>query len=115
MDYMAEAIIKSAKIKESMSDDEKVRRIYHWMTAHQKHTHYSEGGKFKKYYKLASSKKKIQKYKKANDMKLKQGSLIYNYDSKWNAESENVRIMRKFLKFYATMSALSLKSAAASI
>lgn len=82
VDYMAEAIIKSAKIKESMSDDEKVRRIYHWMTAHQKHTHYSEGGKFKKYYKLASSKKKIQKYKKANDMKLKQGSLIYNYDSK---------------------------------
>lgn len=32
VDYMAEKMIQSAKIKLTMSQDEKVRRIYHWMT-----------------------------------------------------------------------------------
>lgn len=80
VDYMAEQICKEAKIKNSDSDDEKVRKIYHWLTTHQKHTHYYEGGTFKKYYKLSSSAKKIKKYRAECDKLYKKGKLIYNYD-----------------------------------
>lgn len=80
VDYMAEQILKSAKVKASQSDTEKVRRIYHWMTVHQKHVHYYEGGSFKKYYKLSSSGKKIRKYKKSADALCEKGALIYNHD-----------------------------------
>lgn len=80
VDYMAEQICKEAKIKSSQSDDEKVRRIYHWMTVHQKHAHYYEGGSYKKYFRLASSKKKIKSYQKKTDALCQSGSLIYNHD-----------------------------------
>lgn len=79
VDYMAEQICKAAKVTSSLSDDEKVKRIYHWMTTHQKHAHYYEGGSFKTYYKLSSSKKKIQSYKKTCDKQYKKGKLLYNY------------------------------------
>lgn len=81
VDYMAEQICKAAKIKESLSEDEKVRLIYHWMTVNQKHVHYYEGGSFKKYYKLASSKKKINTYRKKTDKLSEQGELVYNYNN----------------------------------
>ena len=81
VDYMAEQICKAAKIKDSLSDDEKVRLIYHWMTVNQKHVHYYEGGSFKKYYKLASSKKKIKAYRKKTDKLFEQGELVYNYNN----------------------------------
>ena len=42
VDYMAEKMIQSAKIKLTMSQDEKVRRIYHWMTVNFKHKHADE-------------------------------------------------------------------------
>lgn len=80
VDYMAEQICKNAKIKDSLSDDEKVRLIYHWMTVHQKHTHYYEGGSYKTYYNLSSSAKKIKSYRKKTDKLSEQGELIYNYD-----------------------------------
>lgn len=38
IDYMAEKMITSAGIKTTMGQDEKVRRIYHWMTVNFKHT-----------------------------------------------------------------------------
>lgn len=80
VDYMAEQICKSAGIKSSQSESEKVRRIYHWMTVNQKHVHYYAGGNFKTYYKLKSSKKKITKYKKTSDKNLQKGKIIYNHD-----------------------------------
>jgi len=39
VDYMAEQICKAAGVKNSQSDAEKVRLIYHWMTVNQKHRH----------------------------------------------------------------------------
>lgn len=80
VDYMAEQICRDAKVKTSLSESEKVRRIYHWMTVHQKHVHYYEGGSFKKYYKLFSSKKKIKEYKASCGRLLEAGKLIYNND-----------------------------------
>lgn len=80
VDYMAEQICKSAKVDKTQNQSEKVKRIYHWMTVNQKHVHYYEGGTFKKYYNLASSRKKIDAYKKTTDALYKNGSLIYNYD-----------------------------------
>lgn len=81
VDYMAEQICKEAKIKSTQSDDEKVRRIYHWMTVHQKHVHYYEGGSYQKYFKLASSKKKIKAYQKKTDALCQSGEFIYNHDA----------------------------------
>ena len=81
VDYMAEKIIKSAKIKSSLSDKEKVRLIYHWMTVNQKHVHYYNGGNFKTYYKLPSSQQKIDAYRKKTDKLCKKGKLVYNHDS----------------------------------
>jgi len=57
IDYIAESMIKSAGVKESMSDDAKVKKIYHYMTWHFKHTHAGR----KKYFKVYYSKKKIKK------------------------------------------------------
>lgn len=81
VDYMAEQICKAAKVTSSQSDNEKVRRIYHWMTKKQKHRHYYEGGSFKRYYNLAASKSKIKSYRKSTDKLLKKGKLIYNHDA----------------------------------
>ncbi len=80
VDYMAEQICKAAKIKDSQSDREKVRRIYHWMTKNQKHVHYQTSGSYKTYYKLSSSQKKIESYRKLTDKRYKKGKLIYRYD-----------------------------------
>lgn len=80
VDYMAEQICKQAKIKGSLSDDEKVKRIYHWMTVNQKHAHYYEGGSYPTHFKLASSKKKINAYRKKTDRLAESGDLIYNND-----------------------------------
>lgn len=93
VDYMAEQIIKDAKIKESQSESEKVRRIYHWMTVNQKHEHYYEGGSYKKYYRLSSAavKKKIKSYRKTTDQLREEGKLVYTNDynlirRSWNME-----------------------------
>lgn len=81
VDYMAEQICKAAKIKSSMRADEKVRRIYHWMTVNQKHAHYGEGGTFRTYFNLSSSGKKIRSYRKSTDLLCRNGGLIYNHDA----------------------------------
>ncbi len=80
VDYMAEQICKEAGIKDSLSDDEKVKRIYHWMTVNQKHAHYYEGGSFQTYFNLASSKKKIKAYRKKTDQLSENGELTYSYN-----------------------------------
>ena len=80
VDYMAEQICKEAKIKDSLSDDEKVKRIYHWMTVNQKHVHYNGSGAYQTYFNLASSKKKIKAYRKKTDNLMASGELTYSYD-----------------------------------
>ncbi|MCD8021273.1 MAG: hypothetical protein LUF92_17370 [Clostridiales bacterium] len=81
VDYLAEVACKSAGIKSSMSDDEKVRRIYHWMTKNYKHVHYDERSGYKAKYNLTKLKKKIAAYKTKTDKKYAKGKLIYNYSS----------------------------------
>lgn len=81
VDYMAEQICREAGIKDSLSEDEKVRRIYHWMTVNQKHVHYYSAGSYPTYFKLASSKKKIKSYRKKTDQLSESGDLIYSYDT----------------------------------
>lgn len=79
VDYMAEKMIKSAKIKLSMSQDEKVRRIYHWMTVNFTHKHADEFVKAKNYYDITSTKaqQKIKNYKKTTLQNYQKGKLIF--------------------------------------
>lgn len=79
IDYMAEKMITSAGIKTTMGQDEKVRRIYHWMTVNFKHKHADEFVKAKTYYDVTSAgaKKKIQAYKKQTLQNYRKGKLIF--------------------------------------
>lgn len=79
VDYIAEKMIKSAGVKSGMSDDKKVKKIYHYMTTHFKHRHYYHSrNKYKVYYKLMP-KKKFNAYKKKTDALKKKGKISYNY------------------------------------
>ena len=86
VDYMAEKMIQSAKIKLTMSQDEKVRRIYHWMTVNFKHKHADEFVKAKNYYDLTSTKaqKRIKNYKKKTLQNYQNGKLIFG-GSSWSS------------------------------
>ena len=87
IDYMAEQMIKSAGVRSSMSQDQKVKKIYHYMTTHFKHKHYYESpNKYKVYYNTSKLSRKIASYKKTTDKNLKNGKLIYNYQAYYNAE-----------------------------
>lgn len=80
IDYMAERMVKAAGVKMNMSDEQKVKKIYHYMTKKFKHTHYTESNKkYKVYYKFNKLAKKIEKYRKKTDKQLAQGKLVYNY------------------------------------
>ena len=86
IDYMAEKMIQSAGVKVSMAQDEKVRRIYHWMTVNFKHKHSDEFVKAKTYYNItsASAKKKIQAYKKQTLQNYHKEKLIFK-SSFWDS------------------------------
>ena len=83
VDYLAEKMIKSAKIKLTMSQDEKVRRIYHWMTVNFTHKHADEFVKAKNYYDITSTKaqQKIKSYKKKTIQNYQNGKLIFGGSS----------------------------------
>lgn len=95
IDYMAEKMVKSAGVKLSMNQDEKVRRIYHWMTVKFKHKHADEFVKAKTYYDLtsAAAKKRIKAYKKQTLQNYQKGKLIFRY-SFW--DSYEAPYMQKF-------------------
>lgn len=95
IDYMAEKMVKSAGVKLSMNQDEKVRRIYHWMTVKFKHKHADEFVKAKTYYDLTSTaaKKRIKAYKKQTLQNYQKGKLIFRY-SFW--DSYEAPYMQKF-------------------
>ena len=86
IDYMAEKMIQAAGVKSGMSQDQKVKKIYHYMTVKFKHTHYYEGGNFKVYYNLNKLKSGINSYKRQTDQKIRQGKLIYDYNAGYSTE-----------------------------
>ena len=73
IDYIAEQMIIEAGIKEEMTDDEKVKLIYHYMTTHFHHVHYNKANSYKVYYKTTTKLKdavtaygkQMKKWKKA--------------------------------------------------
>ena len=80
VDYIAEKMVKSAGVKKNMSADQKVKRIYHYMTTHFHHVHYHNSGKsYKVYYSLKKYKKQINAYKLKTDALQKKGEIKYNY------------------------------------
>ena len=78
IDYMAEQMIKAAGVKTSMSDEEKVRRIYTYMTQNFEH---NEGQKTTVKYKLSTKKvkKAVKKFKTATEKKYNKNKLAYSY------------------------------------
>ena len=78
VDYMAEKMIKAAGVKSGMSDDQKVKKIYHYMTKKFKHKHY-DGTKRKNYYNLTKLKSKIASFQKKTEKKYAKGTVVYNY------------------------------------
>lgn len=80
IDYMAERMIKSAGVTSTMSDDTKVKTIYHWMTRYFKHKHYDEmSSTDKEYYDLTALKDKIAAYKATNDSLVASGKMVYSF------------------------------------
>lgn len=90
VDYLAEVMCNAAGVKASMSQDEKVRRIYHWMTYNFKHVHYSLSGSYTKYYDLNSLTGKVGYYRNAINQKIIDGTVIFNFykysNISWNME-----------------------------
>ncbi len=58
IDYIAEQMIQAAGVKPGMSDDERVKLIYHFMTVNFKHVHYNKTNDYTVYYKVGSAKVK---------------------------------------------------------
>lgn len=85
LDYMAEQMIKSAGVKSNMSAEQKVKKIYSYMTKKFKHKHY--GDKRKTYYNLTKLESEIAKFKEQTDKKQKQGKLVYNNIDPFYVES----------------------------
>lgn len=88
MDYMAEKMCKAAGVKTSMSDEQKVKKIYHYMTTHFKHVHNTATRK--KYYNLTKLKSKIKSFKKSSDKKFTNNKIIYTYLDPWYAQDSMV-------------------------
>lgn len=89
VDYMAEQMCKAAGVKSNMSDDKKVKKIYHYMTTHFKHVH--DLSKRTKYYNLSKLKTKIKKYRRSTDSKVKSGKMVYSCMEDYWLETAMVR------------------------
>lgn len=89
IDYIAEKMVKSAGVLPTMTEDQKVKRIYHYMTTHFKHVHYSSKEKYKIYYSVKKHKKEISAYRKKSTSAASRGELVYNYaypGIQWNMQ-----------------------------
>lgn len=89
VDYMAEQMIKAAGITSNMSQEQKVRSIYHYMTYYFTHVHYGSGTTNKVYYDTSRLKSKINAYRKETDELNKKDKLLYSYNpnapwEEWN-------------------------------
>lgn len=86
IDYMAEKMVKEAGVKSSMSQDQKVKKIYHYMTKKFKHVHYGEKAP-KPHFNLSKLERQVTSYRRVTDSNLRKGKLIYNYyrgAGQWN-------------------------------
>lgn len=80
VDYLAERMLSSAGVTSGMTDDEKVRRIYHYMTTNFHHIHYGADSKYTIYYDLNKLRKKVASFKKTSDSKYNSGKVFYTYN-----------------------------------
>ncbi len=86
IDYIADCMIKEAGIKSSTSADQKVKKIYHYMTTHFKHIHYDSTEKRKVYYNTTKLASKIKKYGKSSLSSYKKQKVLYSYDVGYSLE-----------------------------
>lgn len=91
VDYLAEQMVKAAGVTSTMTQDQKVKKIYHWITVNFHHVHYDRAiNTYKKYYNLNNLASKIKTYKSTCNKKVAGGTMIYNYYSpyriSWNME-----------------------------
>ena len=87
IDYLAERMLKSAGVKNSMSTDTKVKKIYHYMTVNFKHTHAGRRPSFKAYYNTRKLRKQIKAYGKQTKKLKKEGKIKINAEftnREWN-------------------------------
>lgn len=77
VDYLAERMLKEAGVKQSMSADKKVKKIYAYMT--KKFTHNRGDKKWKLRYNLKKLKNQVAKYQKSADAKVAKGKAYYTY------------------------------------
>ena len=84
IDYIAEEMIRAAGVKAGMSQDERVKAIYHYMTVYFKHVHYSKKKQYTVYYDVenADVKQKIDAYYAETQTNYKAGKLTYGKVSK---------------------------------
>lgn len=76
LDYMAEMMLREAGVTSSMSADEKVQRIYYWVSHEFKHVH-DDHSHYKKYYNLKSLATSIKAYRAATDKLVAEGKAQY--------------------------------------
>ena len=87
IDYIAEQMVQEAEITDDMTADEKVEKIYHYMTTHFHHVHYSKSESYKIYYSTTKRRSKINAYRKETTARYKAGELLYDYTGSrilWN-------------------------------
>ena len=115
IDYIAEQMIKAAGLKSGMPEDERVKRIYHYMTVYFKHVHYSKKKEYTVYYNVesASQKKKIDDYYATTQQNIKAGKITTGKVSSgilWNmqrriGECNNHALIFKILCWHAGVDA----------
>lgn len=90
IDYLAECMIREAGITSSTSADEKVKKIYHYMTTHFKHIHYGWDTKRTVYYDTAKLASEIKKYGSSSLKDYKNKKVLYSYETGFFLE-ENMK------------------------
>lgn len=78
LDYMAEKMVKEAGVKSGMSQNQKVKKIYHYMTTKFKHVHYGEKAP-KPHFNVNKLRGQIASYRRSTDSNFRKGKLIYTY------------------------------------
>lgn len=91
IDYVAEQMVKAAGVTSAMTQDQKVKKIYHWITVNFHHVHYNYAiDTYKRYYNVTNLASKINAYRTTCNKKIANGTMIYNYYSPyliiWNME-----------------------------
>ena len=76
LDYMAEMMLREAGVTASMSAEEKVQRIYYWVSHEFKHVHDSHTN-YKKYYALNALSSEIKAYRASTDRLVAEGKAQY--------------------------------------